>query len=107
MDHYDYAGIISFTDRVEISCTSSADMEGIIPQLKQIFPNFKLETAIFLSGEIFHWDTIWPSQKDASGAKWWIIKQLCSRGWEPLSPTGFVIRETPHFYHCFRRRTQA
>lgn len=73
---------------VEVISTDQPELDWICESIKQLRPACKLDiTTNSLSGEPFIVDIEELGNEDVSMA-WWLIKQLCQRGWQPMSRTG-------------------
>lgn len=110
MERYDFAMVCSFANEVALYCTDSSEIALLISQLKRYFPQLHLEqTRNLPSNELYFCSIKQLSSRDMDVA-WWTMKQLCSRGWEPLGAAGekadqaFAIR---YLDFQFRRRIQS
>ena len=107
MERYDYAKVLQTSDHeLQITCTASEEITSMITQLKQFYPSILVDDAngTLPSGEEYDW-LIKKLSFDINNATWWVIKQLCLHGWEPL---GFVqpehTTETRRHYQ-FKRKS--
>lgn len=108
MEHFDFATVQGSSHGVGFSCTDSSEIELLTSQLKHYFPQMRLEVATKLpSGELYNCYIKRLSGKDWDAA-WWIMKQLCSRGWEPLGAASNVYGQQTStlFVYQFRRKSQ-
>ena len=107
MEHYDFAKVWSDKAGMRLYCTDSAEADALIAQLKTIFPVMKIhEASKFPSGEIWFHHVKELASQDGM-ATWWIIKQLCSRGWEPIGAASYVYAESTstNLHYQFKRRS--
>jgi len=105
MEHYDMAKIMFSSIGLRLGCTDPAEMERLLTQLKQFFPQMRVERMYKLpSGEIYWYNVKGLSSKD-DDVGWWIIKQLSQRGWEPFDVASEVIADATTYIYHFRRRT--
>lgn len=102
MDRYDLAELYFFRDNICLHCTAPDEIKFLFSKLKNFYPDMEFEEANLPSGEVYwvmgkrqHWD-------DHEGeAFWWMVKQLCSRGWEPLTPN---TSHSVNVAYIFRRK---
>jgi len=90
MGHYDYAKVYGDTHGVLLVITDQQEAEVLISSLKGFFPSLQVERLRLLpSGDTYQFKLHKLSNRDAD-ATWWLIKQFCERGWEPLGPLCIV-----------------
>jgi hypothetical protein len=109
MEHYDFAKVWSDEKGLRLHCTDFAEADALLSQLKQFYRKVKLkhETGKLPSGEIFFHHIKDDYQFGVDKAMWWIIKQLCSRGWEPIGAASAVYgtASATDFHYQFRRKS--
>ena len=101
MASYDFATLWSDADGVFIISTDQSELATIITEIKKKFPALREKrTATLPTGQRYfvHIDRI--KDVDEVNLMWWVIKQLCSRGWEPL---GLEQISGGWIHHQFRR----
>jgi hypothetical protein len=109
---YDLAVIWSDSDEVRFECTDPSEIETLVSMLKQFSQRTTVsKTDTMPSGEKYY-NRIrsTSSWRDQSPVAWWLIKQLCARGWEPLGAVSFVYGKqstaiTTDLQYQFKRRT--
>ena len=105
MEHYDMAKIMYSSIGLRLGCTDSSEMEQLLTQLKQLFPQMRVERMFKLpSGETYWYNVKGLSSKEED-VGWWTIKQFCQHGWEPFHVTSDVIADATTYIYHFRRRT--
>ena len=97
MDNYNLFRVWGDSDGVRLYTTDPTELDWMVSELKKIIPlyfikpqNLRIKRADKLpSGETYcNWiDRL--SFRDYD-VLWWVIKQLCARGWEPLGAMGAV-----------------
>jgi hypothetical protein len=105
MQHFDMAKIMYSSVGLRLGCTDASEMERLLSQLKQFFPQMRVERMYKLpSGEIY-WYNLKGLSATGEDAGWWIIRQLCQRGWEPFDATNEVISDATTYIFHLRRST--
>ncbi len=105
MEHFDMAKVMYSSIGLRLGCTDSGEMEWLLSQLKQLFPQMRVERMYKLpSGETYWYNVKGLSSKD-DDVGWWVIKQLCRRRWEPFDVTSEVIADATTYVYHFKRRT--
>jgi hypothetical protein len=105
MEHYDMAKVMFSSIGLRLGCTDSSEMEQLLTQLKQFFPQMRVERMFKLPSGETYWYNVKGLSSGGDDIGWWAIKQFCQRGWEPFDVTSEVIADaTTSIYH-FRRRT--
>ena len=121
MEHYDFAAVEVYMDLrfgmrgikgVNLYCTDSAEADAVMSQLKEFYPKMKRDVAALPTGEKFLQRLTKLSDQDREEVLWWLVKQLCSRGWEPLGadstmavgPVGNTDRTSRQYQ--FRRKSR-
>ena len=109
LDFYKVAEVGERQGVVWLSCTHRQDADEILAELRQDFPQWRVrphEESTSDSGDETGWVV------DKCGGKhryalWWLIRQLCSRGWEPFAVAHEPSRE-PYVgpAYAFRNRIQ-
>jgi len=93
MEQYNFAKIVSTNSGIRLNCTDEAYLDTIVSKLKEIFPKMRLEeTQKLPTGEIYGY-LIKGLSSDYGDIRWWMIKYLCSQGWEPFDVAS-VINES-------------
>ena len=104
MERYDFAKVWSDSNGVRLLCTDPTEMELLVSQLKQFFPRLQLyDIQKIPSGEVYFYHIKKLDSKDAN-VLWWIIKHLCSHGWEPLGAASYVHQSYTDLHYQFRRK---
>ncbi len=86
MSRYIYAKVYSNTSGVYLAITDQHETEALVSSLRVFFPALEVEILNQLpSGDAFHLRIHKLQNKDDEAA-WWLIKQFCESGWEPLGP---------------------
>ena len=90
MEHYDFAAVEYYKPltgighkSVDFYCTDSAEADALMSQLEELYPKMKRDVVALPTGENFLQELTKLSDQDRN-VLWWLVKQLCSRGWEPL-----------------------
>ena len=99
MAAYKYAAIMHDSGGVYLICTDSKESEWILKELKTVV-EYRLQTQKtekLISGEAYYY-IIDQLKGGDSDVKWWIIQQICLRGWEPLGPTLFEGGKVWHYF---------
>lgn len=110
---YDYAKVSRGEKDLTIECTDPAELELLIKQMAQYEPKLKLSPAKLPSGEVFCYTV----ENFANGKppvnryqmQYFVIRQLCHHGWEPLGIAGDVwgTQTQTYFHYQFRRKASA
>jgi hypothetical protein len=87
MDIYQVAEVGERQGVVSISCTHRQEAEEILAEVRRLFPDYRVrpdQEYTSDSGDEMGW------QIDKCGGRhryalWWLVRQLCSRGWEPFA----------------------
>jgi len=87
MDSYHFAELRSSTGIVSLECTEAGTLQNLLDQLKKNFSNLKT-TPHMTNDEIYGYEMKGFAGKDVE-VVWWIIKQLCSRSWEPVGAVSY------------------
>jgi len=107
MEQYKFAKVVSSDTGIRLYCTDETNLDSLITQLKQLFPNMRLEETHKLpSGEIYAYLL---KGLDYDDVRWWLIKYLCLQGWEPFDVasvvnTGFAGETKTLLHYHFRYR---
>jgi hypothetical protein len=104
MDRYDFA-TLSYYGRISFICTNFSFAENLIEELKKTNPKLDIYTRKLPSGENY-WLQLSDFAKEFQERDilWWIIKQLCANGWEPLGSGQNPDGSDPCPSYNFRRR---
>ena len=122
MDTFSIFKVSGGSDTVELQATDPAELEWLVSELKKIFPKARVnrERKLPTSGDKFAlfetptllgetYDIMMDKLSDRGiSASWWVIKQLCARGWEPFGSISYVygsgtgITTSPEY--LFRRK---
>lgn len=106
MEHFDIVKVMYSSIGLRLGCTDSAEMERLVSELKQLFPQMRVERMYKLpSGETF-WYNIKGLSTGGDDVGWWIMKQLGQRGWDPFHMTSEVIADATTYIYHFKRKTQ-
>ena len=90
MDNYDFAVVCGIPHGVEISGTDQSELDALTKQMAQFFPRMRIDSTSKLpSGEVYSYFVGGLSGRELDTA-WWLVKQLCTRGWEPLGEGSVV-----------------
>ena len=109
MEQYKFAKIVSTENGIRLNCTIKADLDSLVIQLKQFYPKMRFEETYKLpSGEIYGY-LIKGFSSNNDDVRWWMIKYLCSQGWEPFDiasvvNSGFDGEIKTVFHYHFRHR---
>ena len=107
MEQYKFAKIVSTKSGIQLNCTNKADLDSLISQLKKISPNMSLEeTQKLPSGEIYGY-LVKGLSSDYVDVSWWMIKYLCSQGWEPFNVASDIndqlgLSTTLHYHFRYK-----
>ena len=107
MEHYDFAEVWADSSGLRLCCTDSAETDTLLSQLKQFHPEMRMkETKKLPSGDLWFCHIKGLSDEDMN-VMWWIIKQLCSRDWEPVGSASHVYGQhtLTDFHYQFKRKT--
>ena len=81
---------------LNIECTDADVLEWITTEIKNLIPSSK-STSYQFNGEVFRINLEKLGGKDYE-VSWWLIKQLCNQGWEPLTPILRTISPSTMLY---------
>ncbi|NPV75325.1 MAG: hypothetical protein HPY59_03015 [Anaerolineae bacterium] len=102
MERFEFAELYYFRDNVCMHCTNPQELQALFFPLKNFYPDIEFEEAKLPSGEVYWMMGIRQKWDDHEGeAFWWLLKQLCQRGWEPLSPN---TTHTSNVAYIFKRK---
>ncbi len=95
MDTYQLAEVGEREGSVWMSCTHKQDAQEILAELQRAFPDYRTRPRKKYasgSGDETGWKI------DQCGGRhrhalWWLVRQLCSRGWEPFAVAHEPSRE--------------
>jgi hypothetical protein len=89
MQHYDYIEVYQDEENMIVKCTDPEELDYEISQLQQLYPQMKMTIDKLPSGSIYYYS----ARLMASRMKmvWWLVDQLCARGWEPLGAVPYVF----------------
>ena len=106
MDSYDFATVSG--PYVGIAITDPSELEFLTSRIKESFPGMRVYQDYVRklpTGEVYSTQIQNLSNRDYD-VLWWVIQELCHRGWEPLGVaplvSGGVTRTI--FVYQFRRR---
>lgn len=109
MDTYQVAEVGEREGAVWLSCTQPQEAQAILAELRTRFPEWRArprKAYTSSAGDEAGWLV------DKCGGRhryalWWLISQLCSRGWEPLAVAQDISREAYSGpLYVFRKRIQ-
>jgi hypothetical protein len=109
LDIYQLAEVGEREGSVWMACTHDQDAQEILVELQRAFPDYRMRPRKkYTSGSGD--ETGW--RIDQCGGRhrhalWWLIRHLCSRGWEPFAVAHEPSRElfaAP--LYVFRKKTQ-
>ena len=95
MDGYQVAEVGERQGAVWLSCTHAEEAKEILAELKQRFPQWRVRPRkeyTSESGDEAGW-FIDKCEGRHRYALWWLIRQLCLRGWEPFAVAQEPSRE--------------
>lgn len=122
MDTYNIFSVWGDSKGVRLHTTDPTELEWIVSELKKIFPRLRIagrqlpsvgETITSIlklpSGEGYYYFYFIDHLSDLDdNVLWWVIKQLCARGWEPLGAIGAACSSGPNIYsdivYLFKRK---
>jgi hypothetical protein len=106
MEHYDFAVINYHVEgKLVFFCTDPSEIDTMLSQLKPLFPKLYLaEKNNLPSGEMYFCKIKGLSYRDLD-VSWWLIKQLCLRGWEPLGGDGGGQLAPYYMVYQFKRKS--
>jgi hypothetical protein len=87
MDSYDFAELSYSAGLVELQCTHAVTLQSLLDGLQKNFPNLKT-TPLTLNDEVYGYEMKGFGGKDVE-VGWWLIKQLCSKSWEPIGAVSY------------------
>jgi hypothetical protein len=103
MDTYKMAELEVNSHGFRFSCTDKQDAEDILTELQHFLP-LKVKVESGPDGDQLSWEIggirLW------SYTKWWIVRQLCLRGWEPFATMWMGEKLAPRSALQFRQRLQ-
>lgn len=108
MDTYQVAEVVECQGSVWLSCTEPQEAQEILTELGNLFPDWRVRPRKDHTSDMGD-ETGWLIDKCEGRhryALWWLIRQLCSRGWEP-----FAVAHEPSRgayaspLHVFRKKT--
>jgi hypothetical protein len=92
-----------------LSCTHSQDAKEILAELGRLFPQWRIRRRKEYTSDSGD-ETGWLIDKCEGKhryALWWLVRQLCSRGWEPV---GVAHEPSKEVYtspvYLFRKRVE-
>ncbi|MCC6147787.1 MAG: hypothetical protein IT308_09490 [Anaerolineaceae bacterium] len=104
MERYEFAELYYFRDNVCMHCTNAQELQVLFPPLKKFFPDIEFEDAKLPSGETYWMMGLRQNWDGHEGeALWWLLRQLCARGWEPLTPN---TTHSANVAYVFKRRVE-
>ena len=78
---------VSWSSYLHLACTHAQDAEEVLAELKGKYP-WRVEPYGYPRYDDWtSWRIFQCENKDWYGL-WWVIRQLCMRGWEPIGVTG-------------------
>ena len=108
MERYDYAQVW-FTELTELNfiCTNFSELKTHMSEIKILFPKMRILKTLSLPSNEPYGFIIKGLDGKENDTGWWLIKQLCQQGWEPLGSTfEFFEKSSPNRLHYhFRRRS--
>ena len=91
MDSYDFATVSG--PYVGIAITDPSELEFLTSRIKESFPGMRVSQDYVRklpTGEVYSTRIDKLSNRDYN-VLWWVIKELCHRGWEPLGAASLVV----------------
>jgi hypothetical protein len=109
MDSYDFATVSG--PYVGIAITDPSELEFLTSRIKESFPGMRVSQDYVRklpTGEVYSTRIDKLSNRDYD-VLWWVIKELCHRGWEPLGAASLVYSEgsKTELVYQFGRRVPA
>jgi len=109
MDIYQVAEVGERQGVVTISCTHRQEAEEILAEVRRLFPDCRVRSNQEFtsdSGDEMGW-LIDKCEGRHRYALWWLVRHLCSRGWEPFAAAHEPSR-APYVspLYLFRKKVQ-
>lgn len=108
MERYHFVEVWDWAGTLYVNCTDPVELELLVKEVTQHQPKVKIETAELPSGERYHYRLKGVVQgKDPfpqPPMEFLVVRQLCSRGWEPLGALNGGANSSVLRYQ-FRRMT--
>ena len=102
MEHYEFA-FISPTDHGEsVQITDSAELEYLLSEVKKYYPKMTSSGYKLPDGSLYGCELRNLSGQDRKNVRWYLIKLLCSRGWEPLGAVPDVYGTSNFTNFCYQ-----
>jgi hypothetical protein len=110
MDIYQVAEVGERQGVVSISCTHRQEPQEILAELRRLFPDYRVRSDQEHTSDSGD-ETGWLIDKCGGRhryALWWLVRQLCLRGWEPFAVAHEPSRE-PYVapLYLFRKKIQS
>jgi hypothetical protein len=109
LNTYQVAQVGEGQGAVWLSCTQPQEAQEILTELRKLRPDWRVRPRKEYTSDAGD-ETGWSIDKCAGKhryALWWLIRQLCARGWEPYAVAHEPSR-APYAspLHVFRKRPQ-
>ena len=93
MASYKYLMLISSGGSgLTVSSTDQEVVEELLAELRKFTPFQMDEIDKLPSGETYRWH-LYELERTEMSVRWWLFKQLCLQGWEPLGEGKFKFKD--------------